>query len=239
MSLTPDDDAAAAEFALGTLDPSERATLAARRLREPELDAAIRDWEARLSPLADATQPIEPPVDHLPAIEARIQAAAKSVPSRSDGVVTLQRRLARWRAAAVAASSLAAMLAVGVFVREATRATGPREFVAVLEKTGDSPAFIASVNLDSGQLSVRPVGAPPAADKSYELWIIDAKLGAPRSLGVLDDDAVTRNPRLASFDRAVVTDATYAVTVEPKGGSPTGQPTSAPVFVGKLVAVEP
>ena len=59
MTLSPDDDFAAAEFALGTLDPGERATLAARRLREPELDAAIRAWEARLSPLADATTPID------------------------------------------------------------------------------------------------------------------------------------------------------------------------------------
>jgi anti-sigma-K factor RskA len=236
MTFSPDDDLAAAEFALGTLDPGERAALAARRLREPELDAAIRAWEARLSPLADATTPMAPPRDDFAAIEARIQAAAKAP---SDKVATLQRRLTRWRAAAVAASSLAAMLAVGVVVREATRQAAPREFVAVLQKTADSPAFVASVNLDSGELSVRPLAAPPQGDKSYELWIIDPKLGAPRSLGVIDDAAVTRNPRLAAFDRAVVTDATYAVTVEPKGGSPTGQPSGAPVFVGKLVAVEP
>ena len=86
---------------------------------------------------------------------------------------------------------------------------------------------------------MRPLAAPPQTDKSYELWIIDAKLGAPRSLGLLSDDAVTRNPRLAGFDRAVVTDATYAVTVEPKGGSPDGKPSGPPVFVGKLLPVEP
>ena len=38
MTISPDDDFAAAEYALGTLAPVERATLAARRLREPELD---------------------------------------------------------------------------------------------------------------------------------------------------------------------------------------------------------
>jgi anti-sigma-K factor RskA len=238
MTLSPYDDCAAAEFALGTLDPGERAALAARRLREPELDAAILAWEARLSPLADATTPLDPPRDDFAAIEARIQAAAKA-PAPSDNVATLQRRLSRWRAAAVAATSLAAMLAVGVIVREATRQASPHEFVAVLQKSADAPAFLASVNLDSGELSVRPLAAPPQGDKSYELWIIDPKLGAPRSLGVLDEAAVTRNPRLAAFDRAVVTNATYAVTVEPKGGSPDGKPSGAPVFVGKLVAVEP
>ena len=81
MTISPDDDFAAAEYALGTLDASERATLAARRLREPELDEAIRAWEARLAPLAEAAPAIEPPRDLLPAIEARIRGA----PSGSAG----------------------------------------------------------------------------------------------------------------------------------------------------------
>ena len=66
MTISPDDDFAAAEYALGTLDASERATLAARRLREPELDEAIRAWEERLAPLAEAAPEIEPPRDLLP-----------------------------------------------------------------------------------------------------------------------------------------------------------------------------
>ena len=237
MTLSPDDDFAAAEFALGTLDPGERATLSARRLREPELDAAIRAWEARLSPLAEATPPIAPPADLLPAIEARIRAATAA--SASDGVATLQKRLSRWRAAAIGATGIAAALAIGFVAREATRTSAPNEFVAILQKNPDSPAFVASINLTKGELSVRPLAAPPQAGKSYELWIIEPKLGAPRSLGVIDAAAVTRGAQLATFDRSVVEDATYAVTVEPEGGSPDGKPSGPPVFVGKLVAVEP
>jgi len=237
MTLSPDDDFAAAEFALGTLEPGERASLAARRQREPELDAAIRAWEARLSPLAEATAPIAPPADFLPAIEARIRAAAAE--PVSDGVTTLRKRLSRWRAAAIGATGIAAALAIGFVAREATRTNAPTEFVAILQKSADSPAFVASVNLAKGELSVRPLAAPPQAGKSYELWIIEPKLGAPRSLGIIDAASVTRGARLAEFDRAVVADATYAVTVEPEGGSPNGKPTGPPVFVGKLVPVEP
>ncbi|MGA2492583.1 MAG: anti-sigma factor [Roseiarcus sp.] len=237
MTLAPDDDFAAAEFALGTLEAGERATLAARRRREPELDAAIRAWEARLSPLAEATPPIAPPGDLLPAIEARIRAAAAA--SASDGVATLQKRLSRWRAAAIGATGIAAALAIGFVAREATRAVPPTEFVAILQKSADAPAFVASINLAKGELSVRPVAAPPQVGKSYELWIIEPKLGPPRSLGVIDAAAVTRGARLAPFDRTIVQDATYAVTVEPEGGSPDGKPSGPPVFVGKLVAVEP
>lgn len=237
MTLAPDDDFAAAEFALGTLEPSERATLAARRRREPELDAAIRAWEARLSPLAEATLPIAPPADFLPAIEARIRAAAG--PPAPDRVAELQKRVSRWRAAALGATGIAAALAIGFVAREATREAAPEEFVAILQKSGNSPAFVASINLAKGELSVRPVAVPPQAGKSYELWIIEPKLGAPRSLGIIDPASVTRGPRLAAFDRAVVEDATFAVTVEPEGGSPDGKPSGPPVFVGKLVAVEP
>jgi len=235
MTFSPDDDFAAAEYALGTLEAGERAALVARRLREPDLDAAIRAWEARLSPLAEATPPLAPPTDFLPAIEARIHAVAPA----SDAVATLRRRLTRWRAAAIGATGIAAALAIGIVGREATRPAAPGEFVAVLQKSPDSPAFVATVNLARGELTVRPVAARPQAGKSYELWIIDPKLGAPRSLGVLDASAVTRNPRLSGYDRSVVEDATYAVTIEPEGGSPDGKPSGPPVFVGKLVPVEP
>ena len=86
---------------------------------------------------------------------------------------------------------------------------------------------------------MRPVAAPPQAGKAYELWIINDKLGDPRSLGLLDAANPTVTPSLNKFDRAVVESATYAVTVEPPGGSPTGKPTSAPVFVGKLFPTGP
>ena len=235
MTLSPDDDFAAAEYALGTLEAGERAALVARRLREPDLDAAIRAWEARLSPLAEATPPLAPPTDFLPAIEARIHAVAPA----SDAVATLRRRLTRWRAAAIGATGIAAALAIGIVGREATRPAAPGEFVAVLQKSPDSPAFVATVNLARGELTVRPVAARPQAGKSYELWIIDPKLGAPRSLGVLDASAVTRNPRLSGYDRSVVEDATYAVTIEPPGGSPDGKPSGPPVWLGKLIPVGP
>ena len=83
-------------------------------------------------------------------------------------------------------SGLAAMLAIGVVFREATRETAPREFVAVLQKSADSPAFAVTVDLDTRELTVRAgCGAKAPPGKAYELWLIDAKLGAPRSLGVI------------------------------------------------------
>jgi anti-sigma-K factor RskA len=234
MSLSPDDDLAAAEFALGSLDAAERAALAARRQREPDLDEAIAAWERRLAPLAEAVPPLTPPQDHLADIERRLAAA----PSTDALIVDLTTRLRRWRRSAIAAGSIAAALAIGLGLRENMRQAAPHEFVAVLQKSADQPAFVVTVNIETRSLTVRPVAAPPQPDKAYELWIIDAKLGAPRSLGLLNQQNATA-PSVAPYDPAVIEDATYAVTIEPPGGSPTGKPSGAPVFVGKLVPTGP
>jgi anti-sigma-K factor RskA len=236
MTISLDDDFAAAEYALGTLDASERATLAARRLREPDLDEAIRAWEERLAPLAEAAPEVEPPRDLLPAIEARIRGASPEAPG-SEAIVELERSIRRWRAVALAASLVAALLAIGFVAREATRQTAPREYVAILQKDAASPAIEVTVNLDKQELTVRPIAAQAPPGKAYELWIIDAKLGAPRSLGVIGD--TPRGASLSAYDPAVVAGATYAVTVEPPGGSPDGKPSGTPVFVGKLIPVTP
>jgi anti-sigma-K factor RskA len=235
MTISPDDDFAAAEYALGTLDASERATFAARRLREPELDEAIRGWEARLAPLAEAAPEIEPPRDLLPALEARIR-SARAEATRDTTVVVLQRSVTRWRAAAIAASLVAGLLAIGFVALETSRGLPPREYVAILQKDAASPAFEVTVNLDRQELTVRPVLAQAPPGKAYELWLIDAKLGA-RSLGVVGERS--RATSLSAYDPSVVQNATFAVTVEPPGGSPTGQPSGAPVFVGKLIPVGP
>src|SRR5947209_4803646 len=46
-------------------------------------------------------------------------------------------------------------------------------------------------------------------------------------------------PTLASYDTDIIKAATYAVTVEPSGGSPDGKPTLPPLFAGKLIETVP
>ena len=128
MSLDPEDDLLAAEFALGTLDSGERAALAGRRQREPELDAAIVDWERRLAPLAEAAPPVAPPSDRFAEILARISRAQPASPGglqdANRTIEALRLRARRWRAAAIAASSAAVLILAGFVAREMTRENG-------------------------------------------------------------------------------------------------------------------
>jgi anti-sigma-K factor RskA len=232
----PEDlDMLAGEYALGVLDVAERRAVEARRLSEPALAAAIVRWEARLAPLAETIPPVAPP----DSLWARIEQALPQSAPVADLVEALRRRAQRWKIGALAGAVLAACLALGLIDSETQRLAAPRNFVAVLQRDANSPAFVVAVNLTTRELTVRPIDAVAPAGKSYELWLISDRLGAPRSLGVIDRADFTRNDRLRAFSPEMVKTSLFAITLEQAGGSPTGKPTGAPVFAGKLYQAQP
>ena len=178
-------------------------------------------------------------------------------------VIRLAVQARRWRTIATAMSAIAAALvaviAVGAYQPDllpdtlrpkprtqvvevktpSTPALPSAQYVAVLQKEGGAPAFILTVDAATRNFTVRKVGAPAEAGKSFELWLISDKLPKPRSLGVIGGSDFTSRPVLASYDADLVNNATYAVTVEQAGGSPDGNPHSAPVFTGKLIETVP
>lgn len=107
------------------------------------------------------------------------------------------------------------------------------QWVAALQSDARDPGFILTVDAASRRYTVRRVGPPPAAGKSYELWIVPGKYGEPRSIGVIDGE-FTASGALTGVDAAAVNNSIYAVTVEAKGGSPSGKPTAQPLWAGKL-----
>jgi anti-sigma-K factor RskA len=118
-------------------------------------------------------------------------------------------------------------------------AAAQAQYVALLQTDAASPAFILTVDAATKNFTVRKVGATQQPGKDYELWIVSDKLQAPRSLGVIGGHDFTTAAALAAYDPAMVSEATYAVTVEPEGGSPTGSATGPIVFTGKLIETVP
>ncbi len=232
----PDDrDMLAAEYVLGTLDAAERAGVATRLGADAELARAVRAWEDRLAPLIDGVPEVVPPAEAFAGIAARLFGAAS--PSSADGssgaVVALRRRVRRWQAATAGFALMAASLLAWVAVRDAAPAPAGQRFTAVLQRDAGAPTMLVEVDVATRHLTVRPLAAAAPAGHAYELWIIDPALGAPRSLGLVPGDGEA-GAALKPFDPAVITGATYAVTVEDAGGSPTGRPTTAPVLSGRL-----
>jgi anti-sigma-K factor RskA len=84
------------------------------------------------------------------------------------------------------------------------------------------------------------VAAAPQTGRSYELWLVNKGLRAPRSLGVVQNAAFTvASSRLAGISPNIVRDSTFAVTLEPLGGSPSGLPTGPILYSGTLLQATP
>jgi anti-sigma-K factor RskA len=186
-----------------------------------------------------------------------------STPDRSN-VIDFSVQAKRWRGVATGMTAIAAMLVALIAVQAyrpellpaglrpkaaqqvvqapapvAPPAAAQSQYVALLQTDAASPAFILTVDAATKNFTVRKVGAEPQAGKSYELWIVSDKLQRPRSLGVIGSNDFTSRAALAAYDPDVVNQATYAVTVEPEGGSPTGAATGPIVFTGKLIETVP
>ncbi|MGM4893114.1 anti-sigma factor [Tardiphaga sp. 839_C3_N1_4] len=181
-----------------------------------------------------------------------------------SNVIDFSVQAKRWRGVATGMTAIAAMLvaliAVQAYrpellpaglrpkaVQQVAQAPAPvappaaaqSQYVALLQTDAASPAFILTVDAATKNFTVRKVGAEAQAGKSYELWIVSDKLQRPRSLGVIGSNEFTSRAALAAYDPDVVNQATYAVTVEPEGGSPTGAATGPIVFTGKLIETVP
>jgi anti-sigma-K factor RskA len=209
--------------------------------------------------VADTQLPLQLP-QAAPAAAADV--AQPDAAADSSNVVAFSRQVRRWRGIARVSSALAAALIALIAVQvtrpellpeglrpkappprivevQAPAATTPAQYVALLQKDSASPAFILTVDAASKNFTVRKVGATPEPGKSFELWLVSDKLQRPRSLGVIGGNDFTTRQALASYDTDTVNQATYAVSVEPERGSPTGQPTGPIVFTGKLIETVP
>ena len=229
-----------------------------------EQQAALVLPEAPPSPSPPPGHPVEPVAEPVAApVVAEAPPAATDHSNDNSNVIPLPDRAKRWRNLASVATALAAalvgMLAVQVYqpellpdalrpkpriqtVEVKTPAPSPvpsAQYVALLQRDAGSPAFILTVDAATKNFTVRKVGADAEPGKSFELWLISDRLPQPRSLGVIGGSDFTARPVLAGYDAGTINAATYAVTVEPAGGSPSGKPTSAPIYTGKLIETVP
>jgi anti-sigma-K factor RskA len=115
----------------------------------------------------------------------------------------------------------------------------PNRFTAVLQQDAASPAFILTVDLADRTMTVRRVAADNPVGKSYELWLVSDQFPAPRSLGVVQAGEFTRPTQLAEYQPDTIRDATFAISLEPEGGSPTGSATGPVLWTGRLIETIP
>jgi anti-sigma-K factor RskA len=223
------------EYVLGTLTGVERHAFEIELANDPQLQAEVADWERRLAPLAKMIAPQEPSSAVWAAIERKLDSEQRppSVDAQGSNVVYLKRSLRVWRSLTAASGALAAALALFILADRWQGHEASQDYVAVVNRGGTLPALIVRVDTREGTVRVRSLTAEAAPDRSMELWYIGAGQ-TPKSLGTVEN-ASHPIAMPATFRSGDVDSAMIAVTMEPKGGSPTGAPTGPVVYSGKLI----
>ncbi|MEZ5829467.1 MAG: anti-sigma factor [Hyphomicrobiales bacterium] len=226
----PEDHGAltAAEYVLGVLGAGERRAAEARIVRDAAFAREVAFWEARLAPLAEGVAPVTPPDDAWDRIEARlVRQATSAEPKRG-----LWNNLPLWRGLALASGALAAAcIAALAFLADLPERGQP--LVATLDEQSGHPGFVAAANPSDGSLTIVPAALLGQAQHSLELWVIPPG-GKPHSLGLVDPDRPVKVQIPPELLPHVSADSVLAISLEPLGGSPTGQPTGPVVANGKL-----
>jgi anti-sigma-K factor RskA len=212
----------AAEYALGTLRGAARARFRRWMREDAALGRAVAEWEARLTPMAATIAARRPPARVWREISARLGAGGSA---REPGFF--------WRAVGLVASgAVAALLLTTVVPLQKSSSAG---YVAVLSDPRTQKAvLIVSARRDEAELRLRTLDPSIRVnDASLELWALP-KGGKPKSLGLVPgDQGVLRLAAIA--DKTLADVPMLAVSLEPKGGSPTGSPTGPVLYSGPCV----
>ena len=235
----PDEaEAFAGEYVLGVLEGSELAAARSRIESEPAFARLVVLWEQRLYPLVALIASVAPP----PGLWARIEDSTAGGEQATRGVPpgpppANDNSAGFWRVTALASMAIAAGLVAFITLRPpprpiVTEAVISRPVVAVLQPSAGGAAVLVAVADPTGALQVRPSGAITVPDgKDLQLWSLPAGATKPASLGVLPATGKQVPAGLAVGTQILV-------SLEPKGGSPTGQPTGPVLYAGKLTAFE-
>lgn len=232
----PEDEALAAEHALGVLTARERAVAEARMASDPAFAAEVESWRARLAPMLSAIAPMAPPPGLWPRIERALPA--------NDNTDGLRGRLKFWRGTAMGSMGLAAASVAVAAILAAQPAqivtrTAPMAPMmnARLASTAGQPLFLAAYDPSRKQVLVASL-VPPGTDPnhSHELWLIPAD-GKPRSLGLVEPGTSKAMPMPAPMLSMVEEGASLAVSVEPAGGSKQEGPSGPIAAAGKLARI--
>lgn len=233
-----DDDLRCAEYALGVLDTAERLALEQAASDDPQLRTSLDQWQERVAPLTEDVPPLAPPARVWQRIQRDLGFASNDG-AKPATPTSLWDNLSLWRWLGIGASvATLVLLAVNVNTLNPPRSPAPTlanaYLVATLARQDGVAHWTATVDTRRSSMVVVPAVKPTIeTGKATELWLIpkDAK---PIPLGVFAADQPASMTLPADILAKIDSNAVLAVSIEPPGGSPTGQPTGPVVATGAI-----
>lgn len=225
--------ALAAEYALGVLQAADHESAARRIAADPNLRRELRIWQRRLSSLDEQFAEAAAPASVWNRIESRLFSGAE----RSPG--SLWDSLAFWRS--LAAGGLAVAVAAVGFNLMQPRQLSPQEFgqqlvAAIQSNEGSGVEFVALYDTATGSVRLTSLSGEVAPDRDLELWYIKGDEPAV-SMGVIPVNQRTEIDLSTEAKSKFAEGTVLAITLEQKGGSPTGKAQGPIVAVGKAMPI--
>lgn len=198
--------------------------------RDAQLRALVSESEQRWHRLAAAVPPMPVSKAVWQQIDARLFA-------RSARLVSIKRPLTPWKQLSLMAASVLLLGWAGLVTWTSLNGVSPHspQLVAlVLDDERKATGWQLSL-AEPGELVVEALIAQPNLPASvYQLWVIPAGMDKPVSLGLIPESG-ERRLALTPVQQSYVASATkFGVSIEPVGGSPTGQPTTPAIYHGQL-----
>lgn len=220
----------AGEYVLGTFCPDDALQLEREAGTDNAVAGAIAHWERRLSPLLRDLPEAAPPGTLWARIEISLRDAAPSGVAQPPASPASRGSVPLWQGATAAGFLLAAAMA-GIAIL--WQPPGPVP-VAVLSPVGSrQAAFVMEARRD-GSVTILPMApAPVPLGRDLELWSLVSGATVPHPIGLLPATGL----RLAA-DRLPSGAAQILISLEPRGGSPTGLPTG-PMLYGARLSLRP
>jgi anti-sigma-K factor RskA len=220
-----------AEYVLGLLGSNEHRRVAAMIADDPALQAEERFWTDHFAAL-DA-EFAETPVP--PQLLARIEGRLFGQPEPARRWTGFWDSLAFWRVAAAGAAAIAVFAIGANLLRPELSAEAlTTQLVAALEAEGSDVRFLAFYD-GAGTLRLTALSGATAADQDLELWAIEDD--SVISMGVVpigEAIEVKVSPEILEHWGE---GSSLALTLEPKGGSPTGVATGPIVAQGQVTRI--
>ncbi|RON07512.1 anti-sigma factor [Pseudomonas brassicacearum] len=214
--------ALAADYAIGLMPAAARRRFEQLLLDDTELRAELAKWQESLASLNEPLVEVPVPDRVWSAINARIEPQELHVPAK--------RPFWNWLRVTVAVCSLLVAVTLGILYNRDSA-----QYSATLLSASAQPALRIKAHDDYLQIEPLTLAAVDPGH-SLELWAVPAD-GKPISLGVIPAGGKGRVALSDEQHALLGKPIALAVSLEPEGGSPTGQPTGPVLYQGALAGL--
>ena len=222
-------DMLSAEYVLGSLKGAARRRYEQLIRQRPDWAQTHNWWESHIHLLADTVPAVQPPSKVWQNIQTRLFKSSTATASPF------------WKSLAFLSTALAASFATFLIMQSPRQVI---EFepaqVALLANDKTQAGWLLSLTKNNkGESEIRAnslASLETKPDNAFELWLLPADQSKPISLGLLPQQG-NAIVKVTGEVALMLASSGLAVSLEPLGGSPTGQPTGAVLYQGKLTQI--